>query len=170
MSPNPGIRIQWSAEDITSAIALRSISPKAYRYLRNVRKMPLPSETTLYKWGIAFNIPPGILTNVLNIMKEKGQNLCIEEKLTVLTFDKLYISYGLHKTCQFVMARGLFHTWKQPIYYEFDKPLSAHTLLTIISSLFEVQYIVVAVTSDTGPYNIKLWNELNIGINITTDT
>lgn len=30
MSPNANTRIKWSAEDITSAIALRSISPKAY--------------------------------------------------------------------------------------------------------------------------------------------
>lgn len=38
MSSNTNTRIKWSAEDITSAIALRSISPKAYRYLRNLKK------------------------------------------------------------------------------------------------------------------------------------
>ncbi|EZA51151.1 hypothetical protein X777_10276, partial [Ooceraea biroi] len=31
-------RIQWSPEDIVSAISLRSSSPKAYKYLRNVKK------------------------------------------------------------------------------------------------------------------------------------
>lgn len=54
--------------------------------------MPLPSMSTLNNWGATFNIPPGILTDVLHIMKEKGQNLCMENKLTVLTFDEiLYI-------------------------------------------------------------------------------
>lgn len=180
MSSNTNTRIKWSAEGITSAIALRSISPKAYRYLRNVKKMPLPCMSTLNNWGTTFNIPPGILTDVLHIMKEKGQNLCTEDKLTVLTFDELYISnkidlhrkeqkiYGPNKTCQFVMARGLFNKWKQPIYYKYDKPMSAHTLLTIINNLFEVQYVVVAVTNDMGPTNMKLWYKLNIGINVTT--
>ncbi|CAL1680931.1 unnamed protein product [Lasius platythorax] len=92
MSLNTNSRIKWSAEDITSAIALRSISPKAYRYLRNIKKMPLPCATTLNNWGATFSIPPGILTDVLHIMKEKEQNLCTEDKLTVLTFDELYIS------------------------------------------------------------------------------
>lgn len=144
MSQNANTRIKWSVEDITSAIALRCISPKAYRYLRNVKKMPLPCLTTLQNWCATFNIPPGILEDVLKIMQDKGQNLCTAERLTVLTFDEMYISnridlerkeqkiYGPYKTCQFVMARGLFSKWKQPIYYEFDKPMSAHVLLIII--------------------------------------
>lgn len=32
-------RIHWSPEDIVSAIGLRALSPKAYRYLRNVKNM-----------------------------------------------------------------------------------------------------------------------------------
>lgn len=35
-------RIRWSSEDIVSAISLRAVSSKTYRYLRNVKKMPLP--------------------------------------------------------------------------------------------------------------------------------
>lgn len=33
---------QWSCEDIASSITLRSISPKAYCYLRNKLNYPLP--------------------------------------------------------------------------------------------------------------------------------
>lgn len=33
---------KWEIEDITKAISLRSISPKAYRYLRETLKYPLP--------------------------------------------------------------------------------------------------------------------------------
>lgn len=75
MSLNTNSRIKWSAEDIRSAIALRSISPKAYRYLRNIKKMPLPCATTLNNWGATFSIPPGILTDVLHIMKEKAESV-----------------------------------------------------------------------------------------------
>lgn len=55
MSPNDK-RIKWSFEDITSAIALRSLSAKTYRYLREVKKMPLPCVTTLQNWCAAFNV------------------------------------------------------------------------------------------------------------------
>jgi len=43
-------RIRWSSEDIESAIYLKSLSPKVYKYLRNVKKMPLPSVNTLQNW------------------------------------------------------------------------------------------------------------------------
>ncbi|XP_011700260.1 PREDICTED: uncharacterized protein LOC105457341 [Wasmannia auropunctata] len=39
--------VKWSSEDIASAISLRCVSPKAYRYLRNVIKLPLPGFSTL---------------------------------------------------------------------------------------------------------------------------
>lgn len=123
MSPND-IRIKWSLEDITSAITLRSLNAKTYRYLRNVKKMPLPCVTTLQNWCVTFNVPPGILKHVLKIMERKGHELTTTEKLTVLTFDEVYVSnkldlerkeqkvYGPHKTCQFIMARGLFKKWR----------------------------------------------------------
>lgn len=84
LSPNDNIRIKWSSKDTTSAINLRSLSPKAYRYLRDVKKIPLPCGTTLQNWCATFNIPPVILKDVLNIMKDKGHNLCTTEKLTIL--------------------------------------------------------------------------------------
>lgn len=131
MLPN-NVRTKWSTEDIISAIALRSLSPRAYRYLRNTKQIPLPAFSTLQNWVASFHILPGILQEVLQIMSIKGKPLSTTEKLTVLSFDELYVSnkldldrkqqkvYGSHKTCEFVMARGLFKNWKQPIYYNFD--------------------------------------------------
>lgn len=88
-------RIYWSPEDILSAIGLRALSPKAYKYLRNVKKIPLPCASTLQNWVVKFNTSPGILNDVLKIMASKGNNLSITEKLTVLTFDELYVSNKL---------------------------------------------------------------------------
>lgn len=116
-------RVRWSSEDIMSAISLRSLSPKAYKYLRDVQKIPLPSLTTLQNWISTFNIAPGILKDVFKIMAKKGHDLSLHEKITVLTFDDVYISnkldidrkqqkvYGSHKTCLVVMARGLFKNY-----------------------------------------------------------
>ena len=41
---------KWCTEDIVSAISLKSISPRAYQYLRNTMKIPLPCFSTLRKW------------------------------------------------------------------------------------------------------------------------
>ncbi|KAE9529984.1 hypothetical protein AGLY_011446 [Aphis glycines] len=41
---------KWEPEDIASAITLRSISPKAYRYLRDKLEFPLPGELAKTKW------------------------------------------------------------------------------------------------------------------------
>lgn len=67
MSPNNS-RMTWSAEDISSAIALRSVSAKAYNYLRTVKNVPLPCVQTLRNWSAHFNVKPGILKGVIQIM------------------------------------------------------------------------------------------------------
>lgn len=169
-------RVQWSSEDIMSAISLRSLSPKAYKYLRKVKRMPLPCLTTLHNWVAKFNVFPGLLKEVLNIMSTKGRDFSTADKLTVLTFDDLYVSnqldidrkqqkvYGPHKTCLFIMARGLFKKWRQPIYYNYDTPISRDILFTVIRHLYEIGYIVIAVTCDMGPINMRLWKDLHIGV------
>lgn len=39
---------KWTPDDISSAITLRSISPKAYRYLRDQKHFPLPGRIKTY--------------------------------------------------------------------------------------------------------------------------
>lgn len=72
--------------------------------------------------------------------------------------------YGPHKTCMFIMARGLFKKWRQPIYYNFDISMNQNILFTVIQALYEIGYIVVAITCDMGSNNMKLWKELHIGV------
>lgn len=72
--------------------------------------------------------------------------------------------YGSHKTCLFIMARVLFKKWRQPVYCNFDVSMSRNILFTVIQDLYEIGYIVVAVTCDMGSSNMKLWKDLNIGV------
>lgn len=62
-------RAVWSSEDIASAISLRSVSPKAYRYLRNVTKIPLPGLSTIRRWASKIKINMGVLTSILHCME-----------------------------------------------------------------------------------------------------
>jgi len=98
----------------------------------------------------------------------------VNEKLICLSFDEIYISHemcfnkasqqviGPHKTIQVVMARGLFKSWKQVIFYEYDTPMTSDILLNIITELYNIGFIVVSITSDTGSTNIGLWKSLNL--------
>jgi hypothetical protein len=109
-------------------------------------------------------------------MIAKRKNMPNIQRLVVLTFDEIYINdkvaidrkvekvVGPHKTCQCVMVRSLFASWKQPVYYQYDKAMDACTLNNIISKLHDAGYIVVAVANDMGPDNQKLWLELGIGM------
>jgi len=62
------------------------------------------------------------------------------------------------------MVRSLFSNWKQLVYYYYDKAMTKDTIFNIIACLYDVDYTVVAVTSDMVPGNMALWAELEIGI------
>lgn len=121
--PEKGKKIRWTPEDIASAISLRSVSPKAYRYLR-ANNYPLPALSTLRSWVSSFDMSQGLLKNVISLMKNKSAVLTETERICVLSFDEVYVSnkieiekkqervVGPHKACQTVMARGLFSNWK----------------------------------------------------------
>lgn len=166
----------WSAEDIASAISLRSVSPKAYRYLKKIG-YPLPALSTLRRWALTLALDCGILTHVIKLMKQKSTSLKQSERLCSLSFDEIYISnklcidqkeqhvLGPYKACQVVMVRGLCSQWKQPIFYNFDTPMTKDILIEIITQLHHAGYTVVSITSDMGPGNVFLWSKLNVGHN-----
>nr|CAH7725047.1 unnamed protein product [Callosobruchus chinensis] len=167
-------KFRWTPEDIASAVSLRSVSPKAYRYLR-ANKYPLPALSTLRKWVSTFDLGQGILKHVISLMKTKSAELTEVDRLCILPFDEIYISnkvdidkkdeqvVGPHKASQTCMVRGLFSNWKQPIFYKFDQAMSKDILNEIISNLFHANFIVVAICSDMGAGNVGLWSKLDVG-------
>lgn len=179
---NRNKKIQWSSEDISCAISLRSVSAKAYRYLRTKLKYPLPALSSLRRWVSSFECSPGILKHVLLVMKHNGSNLNDFQKITALSFDEMSLSqqmcferkyekvFGPHKHVQVVMARGVTSKWKQPVYFDFDKPMKKDTLFDIINSVESAGFNVVSITSDMGGENRALWKELIISPTNTSFT
>lgn len=164
---------KWAVDDIASAISLRSVSPKAYRYLR-AHNHPLPGLSTLRTWAKKLNLDQGVLEDIMILMKNKSRDFNDLQRLTILCFDEVYVSnkicidkkyqqkVGPHKSCQTVMARGLMSQWKQPVFYQFDQPMTVTILNDIISSLYNSGFIVAAVTADMGIGNMSLWSKLGI--------
>lgn len=137
---------RWSEDAVGRAITLRSLSPKAYKYLREKYKFPLPSVTTLNRWAAKFNVEPGILNSVLSLLGSKSEALREIERLSILSFDETSLSYewtydkgkdilyNPKKKVQCVMLRGLCGNWKQLIYYNFDQDTTKDILFKLYCS------------------------------------
>ncbi|KAJ4428499.1 hypothetical protein ANN_24536 [Periplaneta americana] len=101
------------------------------------------------------------------------------DKISVLLFDEMNVNgvicydheddsiLGPHRNAQIVMIRGLAGEWKQPIYYDFDKTMNRELLFEIITEIEVSGFRVVAIVSDLGGGNRRLWNELQINVNQT---
>lgn len=135
---NGSKRVRWVKEDICKAITLRAISQKCYKFLRNKMGYPLPAISTLRTWiNRSFRCRPGILHDVLVLMKTQAERMSDRERICVLSFDEMNIDsricydqeedriVGPHSNVLVVMVRGLFASWKQPIYFDFDIQMTA---------------------------------------------
>ncbi|VEN49816.1 unnamed protein product [Callosobruchus maculatus] len=153
-------QIQWSMEDIASAVSLYAGGQRSYRLLRK-RGYPLPPVSALRRWASKLNIEPGILNVVLTLIK--NASLSKMEKSCVLFFDKMKIQYsydydkkndttlGPTKYVQVVIPLGICGNWKQPIFYEYDRKITKDVLFKLITKLENIGYPVYAINSDLDP-------------------
>ena len=82
-------RKQWKDEDIQQALIIWTTSKKVYRYLRNAKILPLPSERFLQDKIKHYQFPPGILHAVGDIVETKAQLLTPVQKVVQLSFDEV---------------------------------------------------------------------------------
>lgn len=173
---NPEKKIKWSLDDISSAICVHSAGPRAYKYLYK-KKFPLPGLSTLRQWAKKIIVRPGILENVLQLMKDFSMNE--NDRICILSFDEMKIrsEYEYDRPndsvlkpsnyVQVAMVRGLISKWKQPIFYQYDCRMSYQIISEIIIKLDNIGYSVVALVSDMGSTNQGLWKELEVTITKT---
>lgn len=64
----------WQDEDICKTLTLQCLSPKGYRFLYEVIKFPLPCKSTFNRWVSKFNVEPGIIQCVFNLLYHKAQS------------------------------------------------------------------------------------------------
>ena len=107
---------------------------------------PLPALSTLRKRAAEIKMDPGVIPSVFAVMKPKGNTEPVHNKICALSFDELYIlqdieidrkeeqKVGPHKRVQLGMVRGLFKKWKEPIYFNYDQPLTSDIVNETISS------------------------------------
>lgn len=164
----------WTFDDVCAAISLHSISPKCYKYLKEVKNFPLPSVSTLNRYARSFKCEPGLLVEVISLLRSKCDTLKEVEKISVISFDEMSIAsewsydkgsdtlYKPYNNVQVIMLRGLIGRWKQPIFYDFDESNLDNKLLDIITEIENAGYIVVAIVHDLGPTNLRIWKKFGI--------
>jgi len=103
-----------------------------------------------------------------------GDSMSDIEKLVVLSFNEVYISHDIcfdkaaqqvlrpHKTVQVVMVRGICKSWKQPIFYSYDTPMTKDILNEIITKLLLTSGFLVGFLSDMGTTNMGMWKSMGI--------
>lgn len=164
-------RGSWSSLDIAEALSLHAAGPRAYRLLKK-KGYPLPGESTLRSWKAAINLEPGILYPVLELMKschfEPLDRVCciMGDEMSIrkcYEYDKKNDTlHGPTSHVQVLMARGVFKSWRQPLYYDFDTKLSKSLIFSTIEELHRINYEVRVLVTDMGPDNQGLLKELGV--------
>lgn len=77
----------WKEEDISKALGLRSLSPKACHFIREKWKIPLPSSATISRWISKLAVEPGVLQPVMNLLQNKASTMAEKDRLCVISFD-----------------------------------------------------------------------------------
>ncbi|KAL3271835.1 hypothetical protein HHI36_022305 [Cryptolaemus montrouzieri] len=81
---------RWTPENIASAISLRSVTPKGYRYLRK-NGHPLPALSTLRKWAATISVGPHTSTACIKLLDEFERKEKINDE--ALKYIAGYVAY-----------------------------------------------------------------------------
>ena len=113
----------YKKEDVVNGLILKSISNRAFNFVKSKNILSLPCRTTQEKFIKDFKCEPGLLSDGIGIVEKKLQSSeSTHEKFAALCFDEMDIQkvyeycqrsqkvYGPHKKIQVVQARGLAHS------------------------------------------------------------
>ena len=141
LKPNSSKRKIYTRTDFVRGLVLYSQSRKCYKYIREQKLCPLPCPTSLSTWVGKIKCTTGIQHQILAFLKEKSLYFDKESDLNVsLTFDEIDIksqfSYDSRnkkflfpaKHVQVAMVRGISCPYKQPIFWDFDTPMTKELL------------------------------------------
>lgn len=178
---------RWTPHDKTIALSLYHSSPKTYRLLQRIFR--LPSVKTLRRCMQNINVYPGFNASVLEALKHKVSTMSAESKLCAVVMDEMSIkealvynvekdeiegfeNFGTLGKSKYVanhaiafMVRGLMSKWKQPVgYFLSSGPMSGATmkelLFECIEKLTAVGLTVKVVIGDQGSNNRNLFESV----------
>jgi Transposase protein len=179
---------KWTNAERTVSLALHYQSPKTYRFLKHVFR--LPSAASLHRWVQRIKIEPGMNKHTIDLLTLKVKNLSDRDRYCVLMLDEMAVKKGLryckmrdivigfdddgtNRTsvlCSSVlvfMVRGMFSNWKQCVCFAFtSSSLQADhvkaILFDVLKQLASLKLNVRLIVSDQGSVFQKMFNGLEV--------
>lgn len=197
LSRNTNKGSTWSAQTVKQALQIKfSCGTSGYETLRKLG-YPLPTNRTLARRLQGLKFLPGILTDVIDLLKTKAEGMQDIEKDCVLLLDEMEIAKGYeldraedvvlggttlpakpdepaHHALVFMIG-GLNQRWKQVIAYHFttsgiDGLILKDYVLNIVQLCADISLRVRVVTSDMGSSNRAMWREFGFSSHRNSNT
>lgn len=158
-------------DDKSFSLALESMGPKAYMFLRT-SGFPFPHPSTLRTYAAAFNLQPGFVEPALPALASHSSSEL--GKYAVIYFDemKLRRCYEYDHVSQsvlqpvdqalVVMVKSLCSNYQQVVYYNYDETPTISLIDSLVENLELAGLHPVAVVSDQGPKNMGLFTEMGV--------
>ncbi len=73
------------------------LSTKAYDFIRDLKAYPLPGKTTLEDYFGSFNITPGFLDSVAELISFKIPSMDKVDRITAISFDEMHLTKAIGK-------------------------------------------------------------------------
>jgi hypothetical protein len=83
----------WSDNERLVAMSIYYQSPKAYRFLSKIMK--LPSKTSICRWVQNVRVQPGLNSYMIKLLEAKVKNLSVKDKQCILLMDEVALKKGL---------------------------------------------------------------------------
>jgi Transposase protein len=162
----------WSSTDYGAAIILLGLSSKGYIYVRTQYELPLPCVSAVKEYLSNITFSPGALDSIFSLMEYVGGTMDEKMKKVGFSFDEMHL---YQKTChdqkldqvigpckqvQVVNVRSVFGNWKNPIYYNFDTPMTKELYTTLVQKLHSAGFEVVANVCDSAAPNKKFFKTM----------
>ncbi len=84
----------WGKEDLKLALTLRMLSSRTFEYLRSIH-YPLPARSTLEGYFKSFQVAPGFLDCVGELIQFRLPTMSKTDKVCSINFDEMHLSKAI---------------------------------------------------------------------------
>uniref|UniRef100_A0A1Q3FVP1 Putative transposable element n=1 Tax=Culex tarsalis TaxID=7177 RepID=A0A1Q3FVP1_CULTA len=164
--------VPWTNEEMFNGFVLCTL--QSFDFVRTQLKFPLPTDSDMELWVHGTYVKAGLLDRAITVLKVLARSMSPRDRECALligrtkantkfTYDSVrdqVIDNDGFLYC--IAVQGIFSSWHQIVYLDFDLIASPDLLTTLMTELAAVQLNVVAIGGICDQETIDLWSELEI--------
>ena len=163
---------EYDVQDVMLSIVVKTFSNKAFNYLRKQSPLAIASTRTIERWLLDIKTRPGFQVKILEILSKNLEFSGIKDSQAMLLFDEMSIKkvfqyspalqqvFGPCSKVLVVILKGVVSSWKQPVFFAFDTPMTKTLLFDMITKFQSYNVSIRGIACDMG--NPKLFAELSL--------